>query len=90
MAVSENDLELITRTLEGVDADADDPLKALRERLPALRFVRLDSGDIDGNPIRSAARFNLYLLDTRGHCPVLTDDLQSAGAVVVTQRKEPG
>jgi len=89
MAVSESDLELITQTLERVGADVDDPLKVLREQFPALRFVRLDGGDFEGHPIRSVARFNLYLLDTREHCPVLTDDVQSAGAVVVTQREEP-
>lgn len=89
MAVSENDLELIAQTLEGVGVHSDNPLATLRERFPALRFVRLDAGDVEGDPIRSASRFDLYLLDTREHCPVLTEDLQIAGAVVVTPRKEP-
>ncbi len=88
MAVSENDLELIARTLEGMGDRSDNPLGTLRERFPTLRFVRLDAGDIEGDPIRSAARFDLYLLDTREHCPVLTGDLLNAGAVVVTPRRE--
>ena len=89
MAVSENDLELITQTLECVDVHSVNPLGTLRERFPAVRFVRLDAGDVEGDPIRSAARFDLYLLDTREHCPVLTNDLLAAGAVVVAPRGEP-
>jgi len=87
MALSENDLELIAQTLEGAGVDSDNPIGALRERFPTLRFVRLDAGDIEGDPIRSAARFDLYLLDTREHCPVLTDDLLNADAVVLTPHK---
>lgn len=89
MGVSESDLERIAQTLDAVGAPSQNPLAGLRERFPAIRFVRLDAGDIEGQPVRSATQFDLYLLDTREHCPVLTDDLSIAGAVVVTPHKEP-
>jgi len=89
MGVSESDLERIAQTLDGLGAHSESPLAGLRERFPALKFVRLDASDIEGRPVHSATQFDLYLLDTREHCPVLTEDLSIAGAVVVTPRKEP-
>ncbi len=89
MGVSESDLEIIAQTLDDLGAHSQSPIAALCERFPRVRFVRLDAADIEGRPVRSAARFDLYLLDTREHCPVLTEDLSIAGAVVVTPCKEP-
>jgi hypothetical protein len=89
MSVSESELEQIAQTLDGLGALSEGPLAGLRERFPGVRFVRLDASDIEGHPVRSATKFDLYLLDTREHCPVLTEDLAIAGAVVVTPRKEP-
>lgn len=88
MGVSESDLEQIARTLDGLGAHSESPLAFLRQRFPSLKFVRLDASDIESAPIRSGTRFDLYLLDTREHCPIFTEDLSIAGAVVVTPRKE--
>lgn len=88
MSVSENELESIAQTLDALAGHSQNPLVRLRERFPSVRFVRLDAADIEGRPVRSATQFDLYLLDTRKHCPVLTEDLSIAGAVVVTPRKE--
>lgn len=90
MAMSESDLDRIAESLGSVGAGVDNPAAGLRERFPGLRFVHLDAEDIEGRPIRSAGCFELYLLDTRDHCPVFTDDLAVAGAVVLTARKERG
>ncbi len=87
MSVSESELERIAQTLDGMGAHPESPLAGLRERFPAVRFVRLDASDIEGSPVRSAKEFDLHLLDTRGHCPVLTEDLSIAGAVVISPRK---
>jgi hypothetical protein len=88
MGVSKSDLERIAQTLDGLGAHSESPLAGLREQFPAVKFVRLDAPDIEGRPVHSAMQFDLYLLDTRDHCPVLTADLSIAGAVVVTPRKE--
>jgi len=88
--MSESELDLIAESLDGFGASSGNPVAGLRQRFPGLKFVRLDAGEVEGRPVRSAGRFELYLLDTREHCPVLTDDLAAATAVVVVRQKEQG
>ncbi len=88
--MSESDLDRIAASLGRIGAGSDNPVAALRERFSGLKFVYLDAGEVEGRSVRSAGRFELYLLDTREHCPVLTDDLAVANAVVVALRKEQG
>jgi hypothetical protein len=88
MAISEADLEGIAQALDISAAPGQAALAAMRQRFPALKFIHLDASDIEGKPIRSAQQFDLYLLDTREHCPVLTEDLSIAGAIVLTPRRE--
>jgi hypothetical protein len=86
----ESELDRIAEFLDEFGADSDNPIAVLRERFPGLKLVRLDAGEVEGRPVRSAGRFDLYLLDTREHCPVLTDELAAATAVVVVRQKEQG
>lgn len=86
--MSESDIDLIAESLDGIGAGSDNPVSTLRKRFPGLKFVSLDAGEVEGCSVRSAGRFELYLLDTREHCPVITEDLTAATAVVVARRKE--
>jgi Family of unknown function (DUF6129) len=66
---------------------ADSPLIALRERFPGLTTSRCDAADIDmETPLHSFPRFDLHLIDGRGHCWRLTEDPDQATGVLIAMR----
>ena len=88
MSIKDGDLERVVQVLERLEVQDASPLTRLRERFPTIRIVRLGTADVEGRPVRSSRKFDLYLLDTQEHCPVLTDDLSRARTIVVAPRTE--
>ena len=62
----------------------DDSVAALRDAFPMLHFTHCLDDDIGAGiqPARKAERFNLYLVDGRGHCMSFTADLEAATGLV--------
>jgi len=87
MPISQSDLDRMVKALDDKGSRHEDPVAVLRERFPTVKFIRLGAESMEGRAVRSGADFALYLLDTREHCPVLTDDPGAASAVVVVKRK---
>ena len=71
---------------------ADDLLLRLRADYPELRFSQCSEDDIPARlqPLLAAQGFDLYLMDTREHCIVLTNDLNAASGVVIAWRSDEG
>jgi hypothetical protein len=64
----------------------DQTLAALREAFADIHFTRCNDDDISaGTPARRSAAFNLYLVDGRAHCMVLTSDPDAATGVVLAE-----
>jgi hypothetical protein len=64
-------------------------LAALREAFADLHFTYCSDDDISvGSPARTADGFNLYLVDGREQCLVLTDDARNATGVVLARVEE--
>jgi hypothetical protein len=64
-------------------------LAALREAFADLHFTYCSDDDITvGEPARTADGFNLYLVDGREHCLVLTSDPSAATGVVLARVEE--
>jgi hypothetical protein len=62
---------------------------ALREAFTDIHLTHCSDDDIGvGKPVRSADGFNLYLVDGRAHCRVLTDDPANATSVVLAEVDE--
>ena len=70
--------------------ESADVLTQLRAAFPALRFSQCSEDDIPPRlpPSLSAPGFDLYLMDTREHCIVLTTDAAVASGVVIAWRVE--
>ncbi len=65
-------------------------LAALREVFAEHHFTSCRDDDISGaRPVRTAAGFNLYLVDGQAGCPRLTTDLDLATGLVLAEM-EPG
>jgi Family of unknown function (DUF6129) len=68
-------------TAQGLD---ETTLQALRADWPELRFTHCSDDDICGPaPCLQTETFNLYLLDAREHCVVLTTEPALACGVVL-------
>lgn len=78
------------RQLIAAAPDQDELLPTLRAAYPELRFSQCSEDDIPPRlpPSLSAAGFDLYLMDTREHCIVLTTDAAVASGVVIAWRVE--
>jgi hypothetical protein len=67
----------------------EETLRALREAFADLHFTHCSDDDITvGRPVRTADGFNLYLVDGREHCVVLTNDSANATGVVLARIEE--
>jgi hypothetical protein len=61
-------------------------LTQLRQTYPSIHFTYCSDDDIHGaRPVAEGAEFNLYLVDTRGHCFTLTQDFEHATGVVLAE-----
>lgn len=87
MCIAEHTLNEIVATLGDVRAVTNNPLTILRECYPEISFLRMTERDMDEPPYRRLTDFNLYLLDTREHCVKLTQQLEHATGIVLTQRE---
>jgi len=68
-------------TVQGLD---EATMQALRAEWPELRFAHCCDDDICGPaPFLQTETFNLYLLDAREHCVVLTGDPARACGMVL-------
>ena len=86
MCISAEIMNEIESTLTQFDKLTSNPLPILKDCFPDLSFVRMSAADMDEKPFRSLPNFDLYLLDGREHCVMLTDDPSLATGVVVAQK----
>ncbi|MEI2384411.1 hypothetical protein [Breoghania sp. JC706] len=88
MALSETDLETIGQELAASQSDST-TFAALREKFPALSWTRCDAADVDEEPYRSVALFDLHLLDTTDHCPRIVTEPGAANGIILAKRRNP-
>lgn len=78
-------LARIAADLEGLAPDAN-PLAALREKYPQVKFSRCDAIDMRGETkFAQLANYALYLVDTSNHCWRITNNPREAGGVVIAR-----
>lgn len=81
--IAEERLDQITEIVRRAGLNAQ-TVSALRAAFTEIHFTHCSDDDIGvGQPARSADGFNLYLVDGREHCLVLTSDPQNATGVVL-------
>lgn len=81
--IAEERLDQITEVVRRAGLNAE-TIAALREAFTEIHFTHCSDDDIGvGKPVRSDDGFNLYLVDGREHCLVLTNDPQNATGVVL-------
>ena len=89
MAISESELGEIESVLAESDAAAL-PFATLRQKYPHLTWSRCDASDVDEEPFRTFAAFDLHLLDNVDHCALITRDLaRTTGLVVAARSTKP-
>lgn len=83
--IPEERLDQITEVVRRAGLNAE-TLGALREAFADIHFTHCSDDDIGvGQPIRTTDGFNLYLVDGREHCLVLTNDPANATGVVLAE-----
>lgn len=86
--IAEERLDQITEVVRRAGLNAE-TIGALREAFADLHFTHCSDDDIGfGQPVRAADGFNLYLVDGREHCLVLTNDPANATGVVLAEVEE--
>ena len=88
MALSARDLETIGQALAASASDGA-TLAVLRQKFPAISFTRCEAADVDEEPFRSIAHFDLHLLDTTDHCPRITTEPGAANGIILARRRTP-
>lgn len=83
MPMTPEQLDAIDESVTRLKADRLPVIAGLREQFPGVVFVRCDAGDMEGTPIRSGDRHQIYLIDRGEMCIQLTDSLEAANGVVV-------
>jgi hypothetical protein len=64
----------------------DATLARLRDRYPTLHFTRCLDEEINHiQPVQEGLGFNVYLVDSREHCPHLTDDFDNANGLALAE-----
>lgn len=86
MCISTETMNEIESSLIQFHQLSNNPLPMLKDCFPEMSFLRMSAADIHEEPFRALADYNLYLLDGSEHCVQLTNDLNSATAVVVAQK----
>lgn len=62
----------------------DATLARLRGRYPDLHFTRCLDEEINHiQPVQEGSGFNIYLVDSREHCPRLIDDFDNADGLAL-------
>jgi hypothetical protein len=85
MAITASELSEIEGVLVESDAAAL-PFAALRQKYPHLTWSRCDASDVDEEPFRTFAHFDLHLLDNVDHCALITRDLERTTGLVLAAR----
>ncbi len=64
----------------------EETITALRSNYPDVHFTYcMDDDIVTGKPVLSCSGFNVYLVDGREHCLVLTNDHDVATGVVLAE-----
>mgnify|MGYP001558002509 CR=1 FL=1 len=65
-------------------------IASLRDHFQGCHFSLCFDDDINVNarPYRQCGSFNLYLVDSRDHCSVLTNDEVNASGIVIAETLE--
>ncbi|CRI63956.1 conserved hypothetical protein [Thiocapsa sp. KS1] len=83
--IAEERLDQITEVVRRAGLNAE-TVGALREAFGDIHFTHCSDDDIGvGQPVRTSDGFNLYLVDGREHCLVLTNDPANATGVVLAE-----
>mgnify|MGYP001815659010 CR=1 FL=1 len=68
---------------------SEQTLGALREAFGDMHLTYCMDEDIAvGKPVRRADGFNIYLVDGRGHCMLLTTDMEAATGIVLAETED--
>lgn len=87
MPLSTQQLDLATGVLTTL-APGMNPLPELRRELNGVVVTRCDADDMRGEtPFRRLPGFDLFLVDTSGHCVQLVSDLNDASGIIVAAKK---
>lgn len=85
MAMTEEQIDAIDRSVAQLQASNRPLIAGLRELFPGVVFVRCPASDMEGRPVRAGDRHRLYLLDRSETCIRLTDELDTADGVVIAE-----
>ena len=86
MDIDSNTIAEIEMALEEIQDISKNPMVLLRNCFPDLNFVRMSASDIEEQPFRQLARYNLYLLDASEQQVHITSSLSDATGVVLAER----
>ncbi len=79
-------LQAIATDLNG-SASIRAQLPAMRTRHPGVTFSCCDASDMSGEePYLAQAAFNIYLINSDGHCWHMTGDPEHATGVVIAEK----
>ncbi|MEZ5671431.1 MAG: DUF6129 family protein [Thiotrichaceae bacterium] len=85
MMIAEDIVEQIAKFVEQHSVN-EATLVELRQTYPSIHFTYCSEDDIHGaRPVVEKSKFNIYLVDTRGHCFTLTKDFDNATGVVIAE-----
>ena len=89
MGLTNQDLTIIDEVFADHEAAPDLPTR-IRSRIPGLLVTRCDETDVGPDvTFRTYSKYQMFLVDGRGHCWNLTSDPGSATAVLLARRKVP-
>lgn len=80
--------EIVTQIAKFVEQHSlsETTLTTLRQTYPSIHFTYCSDDDIhSARPVMEQAEFNIYLVDTRGHCFTLTSDFDNATGIVLAE-----
>lgn len=80
--------EIVTQIAKFVEQQSlsEATLTTLRQTYPSIHFTYCSDDDIhSGHPVAEHSTFNIYLVDTRGHCFRLTRDFDGATGIVLAE-----
>lgn len=80
--------EIVAQVAQFVNQHAlsETTLVELRQTYPSIHFTYCSDDDIhSGRPVAEHSTFNVYLVDTSGHCFTLTRDFDAATGIVLAE-----
>lgn len=85
MALTADELTEIEKLVSAPEVDSS-VFAELRTRFPHIKWTRCDASDVTETPYRSYSRFDIHLLDSAGHCALVTEDPATANGIILAKR----